>query len=231
MSGGAPRTGQLGRSRARRRGGAAARTPAHAVRQFLEEPAAAYAAPLLAWRRGVRAARAGRQLGRYEIVRRLGRGATATVYLARDPKHRRSVALKVLHPELAAGGRRRALPSRDRDRGQLHTPTSCRCSTPGPSTGCCTMSCRTSRASRCAQQLRARPRLPRRRCAAHRARGRRRARLLPPPRRGPSRHQAREHPARRTARRSWPTSGSPGRSTRPAARPRPRPVGPARRPT
>ena len=40
--------------------------------------------------------------GRYEIERELGEGGMATVYLAQDLKHRRSVALKVLKPELAA---------------------------------------------------------------------------------------------------------------------------------
>ncbi len=39
---------------------------------------------------------------RYTIQRELGRGGMATVYLAKDPKHRRNVAIKVLHPELAA---------------------------------------------------------------------------------------------------------------------------------
>ena len=39
---------------------------------------------------------------RYVIERELGRGGMATVYLARDLKHDRSVALKVLHPEVAA---------------------------------------------------------------------------------------------------------------------------------
>ncbi|MFI5250359.1 MAG: protein kinase [Gemmatimonadales bacterium] len=39
---------------------------------------------------------------RYAIERELGRGGMATVYLARDLKHDRPVALKVLHPELAA---------------------------------------------------------------------------------------------------------------------------------
>jgi eukaryotic-like serine/threonine-protein kinase len=40
---------------------------------------------------------------RYPIERPLGRGGMATVYLARDVKHHRQVAIKVLHPELTAG--------------------------------------------------------------------------------------------------------------------------------
>jgi serine/threonine-protein kinase len=40
--------------------------------------------------------------GRYAIDRELGEGGMATVYLARDLKHNRNVALKVLKPELAA---------------------------------------------------------------------------------------------------------------------------------
>jgi serine/threonine-protein kinase len=40
---------------------------------------------------------------RYPIERPLGRGGMATVYLALDLKHQRQVAIKVLHPELAAG--------------------------------------------------------------------------------------------------------------------------------
>src|SRR5881396_3971224 len=39
---------------------------------------------------------------RYLVERELGRGGMATVYLARDLKHDRPVALKVLRPELAA---------------------------------------------------------------------------------------------------------------------------------
>ena len=38
---------------------------------------------------------------RYVLERELGRGGMATVYLARDVRHDRLVALKVLHPELA----------------------------------------------------------------------------------------------------------------------------------
>src|SRR5256712_12624117 len=39
--------------------------------------------------------------GRYAIERELGHGGTALVFLGRDPKHERPVAIKVLRPELA----------------------------------------------------------------------------------------------------------------------------------
>ena len=37
-----------------------------------------------------------RKLGKYELIRKLGRGATSTVYLARDAFAGRDVAIKVL---------------------------------------------------------------------------------------------------------------------------------------
>lgn len=40
--------------------------------------------------------------GRYDVERELGAGGMATVYLARDLKYDRRVAVKVLRPELAA---------------------------------------------------------------------------------------------------------------------------------
>ncbi len=45
---------------------------------------------------------------RYRFEREVGRGGMATVYLAEDLKHKRFVAIKVLHPELASmlGGER-----------------------------------------------------------------------------------------------------------------------------
>jgi eukaryotic-like serine/threonine-protein kinase len=39
---------------------------------------------------------------RYTVEREIGRGGMAAVYLGQDRKHRRPVAIKVLHPELAA---------------------------------------------------------------------------------------------------------------------------------
>ena len=46
--------------------------------------------------------------GHYRVERELARGRTATVFLAHDVRHDRAVAIKVLHPELAAavGGAR-----------------------------------------------------------------------------------------------------------------------------
>ena len=50
--------------------------------------------------------------GRYDIDREIGRGGMATVYLARDVRHERRVALKLLSPELGAvlGAERRLKP-------------------------------------------------------------------------------------------------------------------------
>ena len=42
------------------------------------------------------------ELGKYTILRELGRGGFATVYLAQDNVLRRSIALKILHPLLLA---------------------------------------------------------------------------------------------------------------------------------
>ena len=39
---------------------------------------------------------------RYVIEREIGRGGTATVWLAQDVRHSRRVAIKVLKPDLAA---------------------------------------------------------------------------------------------------------------------------------
>ena len=48
--------------------------------------------------------------GRYRIEREIGRGGMARVYLAHDIRHARSVAVKVIRPEIAASlGRERFL--------------------------------------------------------------------------------------------------------------------------
>jgi len=52
----------------------------------------------------------GVETSRYRLLREIGRGTTAAVYLARDPALELDLALKVLHPQLAAatrGGARR----------------------------------------------------------------------------------------------------------------------------
>ena len=48
---------------------------------------------------------AGIEALRFRLLRELGRGATATVYLARDEGLNLDVALKVLHPQLSGSGR------------------------------------------------------------------------------------------------------------------------------
>jgi serine/threonine protein kinase len=51
------------------------------------------------------------RLGKYEIEREIGRGATSTVYLARDPFAQRQVAIKVGFPEIL----------KDPERGRVYT--------------------------------------------------------------------------------------------------------------
>jgi serine/threonine protein kinase len=51
------------------------------------------------------------KLGKYELLREIGRGATATVYLGSDPYTRREVAIKVAFPGIL----------KDPQRGRLYT--------------------------------------------------------------------------------------------------------------
>jgi serine/threonine protein kinase len=67
--------------------------------------------------------------GRYALEREIGRGGMATVFLARDLKHDRVVALKLLDPELGAViGAERFL-SEIRVTANLHHPHLLRSST------------------------------------------------------------------------------------------------------
>ena len=92
---------------------------------------------------------------RYQLVRELGRGGMATVWLAQDLRHDRPVALKVLHPELAASlGPERFL-REIHTAGRLQHPhilpvlDSGHAACPAAPTSSGTP-CRTSRARRCA---------------------------------------------------------------------------------
>ncbi|MGH9886416.1 MAG: protein kinase domain-containing protein, partial [bacterium] len=59
---------------------------------------------------------------RYDVDRELGRGGMATVYLARDTRHDRHVAVKVLDPELAASVGADRFLAEIRLTAQLHHP-------------------------------------------------------------------------------------------------------------
>ncbi len=70
----------------------------------------------------------GRQIAGFHLLRRLGKGAMAEVYLAEQPTLKRWVAVKILKPELAGDKtyvRRFELEARRPPRG-WSTPTSCR---------------------------------------------------------------------------------------------------------
>ena len=148
--------------------------------------------------------------GRYRIERELGRGGMATVYLARDVQHDRPVALKVLHPDLAASLGAERFSARDQARrASCSIRTSSACYDSGECRRRLSGSrCRSSRARRCATASSASGSCPIAdavRIAREVALG---ARLRAPPRRRASRHQAGEHSAASTGRRWSPTSAS-----------------------
>ena len=133
--------------------------------------------------------------GHYEIVREIGQGAFATVYLARDLKHERKVAIKILNADPTSETGELRFIREIRTVASLQHPNILPLHDSGhveallyyvmPYVGGETL---------------ARPNRPRKaaalRCSLqHRARGRRRARLRARPGNHSSRHQAGEHPA------------------------------------
>jgi eukaryotic-like serine/threonine-protein kinase len=67
-----------------------------AEKDFLSSPASLPEAAVMPWK-----VEPGHTLGAYRLIREIGRGGMAKVYLARDTRHDRDVALKVLHPDIA----------------------------------------------------------------------------------------------------------------------------------
>ena len=134
----------------------------------------------------------------YTIERELGRGGTATVYLALDAKHQRSVALKVLHSDLAA--------SLGPDRFRREITFAAKLQHPHILTVLDSGETQSGRlwftmpyveGESLRHRLEHHRQLRDRRGAPHRARDRARARLRASARRHPSRREAREHSARR----------------------------------
>jgi serine/threonine-protein kinase len=72
---------------------------------------------------------------RYVVERRLGRGGMATVYLARDLRHGRPVAIKVLHPQLSSRSAPSGSCARSRSPRRCSIRTCCRSSTRGARRG------------------------------------------------------------------------------------------------
>ena len=85
---------------------------------------------------------------RYAIDREIGRGGMATVYLARDLRHDRLVAVKVFRADLAKANAPSSSCTRFRSPPGWPIPTSSRCTIPVKPTAFCTTSCPTCRARR-----------------------------------------------------------------------------------
>ena len=151
---------------------------------------------------------------RYVLERELGRGGMATVYLARDLRHDRLVALKVLHPELAHALGPRALPPRDPSSPPACSiRTSCRCIDSGETAGRLWYTMPYVEGESLRDRLRRERAAPAGRRAADRTRQvARRARIRPPRRASSIATSSRRTSCSRGRAMRWsPTSASPGR--------------------
>ena len=154
---------------------------------------------------------------RYRIERELGAGGMATVYLAHDLKHDRKVAIKVLRPELAAViGAERFL-REIKTIANLQHPHILGLIDSGEVNGTAYYVMPFVEGESLRDRLSREKQLPIADARPDRHRGRRRARLRPPPRRHPPRHQAGEHPAPRRQRAGGRLRDRARRRARPAA--------------
>ena len=85
---------------------------------------------------------------RYTLLREIGRGGNATVYLARDQQHPRDVAIKVIRHGIEEADRRRRFSRRSPSRRRSGIPSSCRSSIRARRKARCTTSCPSSTGSR-----------------------------------------------------------------------------------
>ena len=164
---------------------------------FLNQPIAADAAPLVSWvdRQECQALAPGTRFGAYEVTGVLGRGGMATVYLAEDHKHHRTVAVKVFDSEIgAAVGREWFLREIEIAAG-LHHPHILPLHDSGEVDGRLYYVMPHVEGESLRAAAGPRGPAPARDALRDRPRGGRRAGLRPPAGRRASRHQAGEHPA------------------------------------
>ena len=134
---------------------------------------------------------------RYRLDREIGAGGMATVYLAQDVRHDRRVALKVLRPELAAViGAERFL-AEIKLTANLQHPHILPLFDSGEADGYLFYVMPFVEGETLRDRLNREKQLPVPTRVRIAERGGLRARLRAPARRGPPRHQAREHPAPR----------------------------------
>ncbi len=133
----------------------------------------------------------------YELDREIGRGGMGIVYRAKDRRLKRTVAIKVLPPELAFRSEIRSRFLREAETAaQLSHPNIVPIYTVDEQEGLVFFVMAYIDGDNLAKRLHERGVLTIDETRRHPARGRRRARLRPRARRRPPRHQAGQHPAR-----------------------------------